>query len=91
MQFLFNGLTCPRLILRWAITACLFPQSSSATLKSRVDASMPCRWLRTRQRWGPGLQEAVRTFSNAMQKLPTMLIRNPTMYALADPALVGSL
>ncbi|CAK0763143.1 hypothetical protein CVIRNUC_003028 [Coccomyxa viridis] len=36
---------------------------------------------------GPGLQEAVRTFSNAMQKLPTMLIRNPTMYALADPAL----
>ena len=40
---------------------------------------------------GPGLQEAVRTFSNAMQKLPTMLIRNPTMYALADPALVGYL
>ena len=40
---------------------------------------------------GPGLQEAVRTFRNTMEKLPTMPIRSPTMYALANPALVGSL
>ena len=40
---------------------------------------------------GPGLQEAVRFFSNAMENLPTMPIRSPTLYSLADPALVSSL
>ena len=32
---------------------------------------------------GPGLQAALRSFGNALDKLPTVQIRNPTMYSLA--------
>ncbi len=32
---------------------------------------------------GPGLQAALRSFGNALDKLPTIQIRNPNMYSLA--------
>lgn len=40
---------------------------------------------------GLGLQAAMRTFGNALEKLPIVHIRSPCMYSLAQPALVGSL
>ena len=39
---------------------------------------------------GPGLQAAMRTYGDALEKVSIMHIRSPCMYSLAQPALVGS-
>ena len=40
---------------------------------------------------GPGLQAALRTFGTALDKLPTIQIRNPNMYSLAHADMVQAL
>ena len=40
---------------------------------------------------GPGLRAAMKTFSTAMERLQTVNVRRPSLYALADAALVGAL
>ncbi len=40
---------------------------------------------------GPGLQAALRSFGNALDKLPTIQIRNPNMYSLAHSSKVREL
>ena len=37
---------------------------------------------------GPGLQAAIRTFGTALDRLPTIQIRNPNMYSLAHADMV---
>lgn len=40
---------------------------------------------------GPGLQAAMRTYGDALEKVSIVHNRSPCMYSLAQPALVGSL
>ena len=45
----------------------------------------------TQTAFGPGLQAALRTFGTALDKLPTIQIRNPNMYSLAHADMVQAL